>query len=130
MPKRNPILLERARAMRKDMSPVERHLWYALRDRRLAAVKFVRGTVIEPYIVDFLARTPQLILELDGDSHAGLEAYDARRTSFLEAKGYRVLRFTNADVMTNTEGVLLTIIDALSNCPSPRPSPQRGEGEA
>ena len=81
------------------------------------------------FIGDFVARTPKLIIELDGDSHAGRESYDARRTAVLEASGYRVIRFTNPDVMTNTEGVLQTILDTLALGPSPRPSPQRGEGE-
>jgi len=129
MPKVDKVLLARARALRNDMSPVERHLWYALRDRRLDGHKFVRSAVIEPYIVDFVARSAKLVLELDGDTHAARQNYDARRTTILEAKGYRVLRFTNGEVITNTEGVLLTMVAALKDGPSPRPSPQGGEGE-
>ncbi len=130
MPTSKYELLKRAKATRHDMSPVEAHLWYRLRDRRLNGIKFNRGCLVEGLIGDFVVRTPKLVVELDGDSHAGRERYDAHRTKILEAKGYRVLRFSNADVMGNLEGVLEMIVADVANNPSPRPSPRgRGEGE-
>jgi very-short-patch-repair endonuclease len=130
MPTSEYELLKRAKATRHDMSPLEAHLWYRLRDRRLNGIKFNRGCLVEGYIGDFVARTPKLVIELDGDTHAGHERYDAQRTRALEAKGYRVLRFSNADVMGNVEGVLEMIVAAVADIPSPRPSPrERGEGE-
>ncbi len=54
-----------------------------------------------------------LIVEVDGDTHGATAEYDARRTAFLEAQGWRVLRFTNAEVMGNIEGVLPTVAGAL-----------------
>ena len=51
--------------------------------------------------------------EVDGDSHAGRESYDAARTVALEARGYRVIRFTNHEVLTNLEGVTRAILIAL-----------------
>jgi hypothetical protein len=72
-----------------------------------------------------------LIIEVDGDTHGGRERYDARRTAFLESQGYRVVRFTNQDVMTNMHGVLWAIGEALTSL-SPsgeRETPRSGEGE-
>ncbi len=130
MPSTDFELLKRAKATRHDMSPVEAQLWYRLRDRRLDGLKFNRGSIVEGYIADFVARSLKLIVELDGDSHGGREHYDAQRTLKLEAKGYRVLRFSNAEVVGNMDGVLQTIIAAVSGSPSPRPSPRkRGEGD-
>jgi very-short-patch-repair endonuclease len=111
------------------MSPVEARLWYHLRDRRLCGVKFNRGTPHNAFIVDFVARSLKLVIEIDGDTHASRELYDERREAVLGFEGYRVLRFTNQEVMQNLEGVLQMIVAALPHGPSPRPSPRRGEGE-
>nr|WP_244624725.1 endonuclease domain-containing protein [Sphingomonas sp. So64.6b] len=109
--------------MRSEMSQPERELWTALRARRFDGVKFSRQVVIGPYIVDFAARLRKLIIEVDGDSHAGNGTYDARRTAWLEQQGYRVIRFNNSDVMSNVEGVLLAIAAALGTAPLPNPLP-------
>ena len=118
----DPVLLDRARAMRKTPSPIEQKLWFGLRAKRLNGIKFSRQVVIGAYIVDFVCRSRKLVLELDGDTHAGNEAYDAQRTMWLEAKGYRVIRFTNQEVAANLEGVLVAIGIACG-APSPNPLP-------
>lgn len=118
----DPVLLDRAKAMRRAPSPMEQRLWFELRAQRLGA-KFGRQVVIGPYIVDFASRSRKLVIELDGDSHAGNEAGDADRTSRLEARGYRVIRFNNRDVMGNLEGVLAKISESLSAAPLPNPLP-------
>jgi adenine-specific DNA-methyltransferase len=87
---------------------------------------------IGPYIVDFCWRERKLIVELDGGQHAAHADYDGGRTEFLQALGYRVLRFWDNDALANTDGVLQRIAEVVSPTfasPSPRPSPQRGEGE-
>jgi very-short-patch-repair endonuclease len=71
-----------------------------------------------------------LVVEVDGDSHAFQESYDARRTAFLENEGYRVLRFTNREVAANLETVLKTIADALDNPLSPTLSPKGAREKA
>ncbi|CAN5567807.1 hypothetical protein BH10PSE14_BH10PSE14_05740 [soil metagenome] len=116
-------LLKRARAMRGEMTQPERELWIALRAKRFVGVKFSRQMVIEPYIVDFVARSRKIVIELDGDTHAGNEEYDARRTALLEQQGYRVIRFANGDVMENLEGVLSVLEVALAAAPLPNPLP-------
>ena len=120
-----------ARGLRRRPTDAERRLWARLRDRRLLGVRFARQVPIGPYIVDFCCREQRLIVELDGGQHATRADYDAGRTAFLEGLGYRVLRFWDNEALRNTDGVLQRIAQALSSAqtrPSPRPSPQRGEG--
>jgi very-short-patch-repair endonuclease len=116
-----------AKSLRANLTEPERRLWYRLRANRFG-VKFQRQVVLAPYIADFAARAERLVIELDGDTHGGREAYDAARTRALEQRGYRVLRFTNADVMTNLDGVLRAILIALGEDPE-SPHPREGERE-
>lgn len=109
--------------MRKAPSPIELKLWFELRAKRFNGAKFSRQVVIGPYIADFAARSRHLVIELDGDTHAGNEAYDTTRTAWLESKGYRVIRFANAEVIGNLEGVLHAIGVALDATPLPNPLP-------
>jgi very-short-patch-repair endonuclease len=119
-----------ARGLRRRQTDAERRIWARLRDRRLLGVKFTRQVPIGPYVVDFCSRERKLIVELDGGQHAAHTDYGAGRTAFLQALGYRVLRFWDNDALANTDGVLQRIAETLSSArPSPRPSPQRGEGE-
>lgn len=122
MPSTNPKLLERAREMRSEMTQPERELWIALRAKRFGGVKFTRQVVIDPYIADFVCRSRKLIIELDGATH-GDASRDDQRTAFLEAQGYRVIRFWNNDVMTNLDGVLGALSEALATAPLPNPLP-------
>ena len=131
---RDPELTKRAREMRKEMTEPEMRLWLQLKAKRFTGVKFRRQKVIEDenhrYIVDFAANNPKLVIELDGDSHADSEAYDAQRTRFLEDQGYEVVRFLNADVMTNMEGVLTQIAVELERLGARPPLPTLSpEGE-
>jgi very-short-patch-repair endonuclease len=121
-----------ARGLRRRQTDAERRVWARLRDRRLLGVKFARQVPIGAYVVDFCCRERRLIVELDGGQHAMRADYDAGRTAFLEGLGYRLLRFWDNDALGNTDGVLQRITEALSPTytrPSPRPSPQRGEGD-
>ena len=110
--KRNPETRICAKTLRASMTPPEIKLWNILRAGRLG-VKFVKQMPIAPYVADFAARNHRLVIELDGDSHAGREAYDAARTAFIESKGFRVIRFGNSEVLTNPEGVARAIMIEL-----------------
>ena len=90
------------------MTPAERIIWYALRAHRLNGAAFRRQAPIGPYIVDFVSHAAKLIIEIDGGQHFedGHERRDAARDAYLNAEGYRVLRFDNHEVMTNRQGVL------------------------
>ena len=66
-----------------------------------------------------------LIIEADGGQHAGQKRYDARRSAQLEAMGYRIIRFWNHEILTETQAVLEQIRRVLlAEPPSPQPSPQ------
>lgn len=128
MPKIDEVLLARARYMRQNPTPTEAAMWRILRAKQFEQVKFARQVVIAPYIADFVARSRKLIVEIDGDTHALCEAKDARRTAWLEKRGYRVIRFTNFEVSSNLDGVAFAIAAALAARPLSQPSPQKGEG--
>ena len=66
-----------------------------------------------------------LIIEIDGDTHGSTSEYDAQRTGYLERQGWRVIRFTNSDVMHNIEGVLSTIAQHLPLSPALSPEGER-----
>ena len=123
---RDPLLTSRAKAMRREMPEPELRLCLQLRATRFGSVKFRRQKVIGRYIVDFAANDPKLV-ELDGDTHALQESYDRRRTRFLESVGYRVVRYSNVDVMQNLDGVLVHLVGVIEEMraavPSPNPLP-------
>lgn len=127
---RDAKLTHRAKTMRKDMPEPEKRLWIQLRAARFQGIKFRRQKVIGNYIADFAANDPKLVIELDGGTHAERADYDTERTRFLEAEGYRVIRFSNLDVMGNMDGILVRLgelIDDMGRSPPPTPSP-KGEG--
>jgi very-short-patch-repair endonuclease len=111
-----------SRELRKNPTDAERLLWRYLRNRQVRGVRFNFQVPIGPFICDFVARTPKLIIEIDGGQHSLRTLEDARRTFFLEERGYRVIRFWNNDVLENVEGVLSVIEEALTDRPSPNPS--------
>ena len=129
MKRSHGTMLQRAKAMRSEPTAPEARLWYHLRANRLNGVKFLRQAPLGPYIVDFLAHAHKLVIEVDGDTHASDGDYDSRRTDWLQQQGYRVIRFTNADVMGNETGVLEAILVALASPPLPGPLPASGERE-
>jgi very-short-patch-repair endonuclease len=99
--------------LRAAQTDAERTLWFALRDRRLGGFKFVRQEAIGPFIADFVCRDRKLIIEVDGGQHAD-STKDVARDDYLRRENYRVVRFWNNDVLTNRDGVLLTILEALN----------------
>ena len=124
----------RAKSLRANMTEAERRLWYHLRAHRFAGMKFRRQALVGPYVVDFASLQKNLIVEVDGGQHADSES-DQRRTRWLEDQGFRILRFWNNEVLSNTGGVLDAIMTASAD-PSPDtplrgapPSPTRGEGK-
>jgi very-short-patch-repair endonuclease len=110
-----------AKELRRNLTQAERKLWRILRANRLG-VKFQKQVALPPYIADFAARSERLVIEIDGDTHGDREAYDAARTAALGRMGYRVIRFTNNDVLTNLSEVVLAIFRELGRDPQlPRP---------
>jgi very-short-patch-repair endonuclease len=101
-----------ARRLRRDSTDTERRLWAVLRDRRLAGYRFRRQHPIGNFIVDFACTRHRLIIEADGGQHADNDT-DQRRSAVLQAEGWRLIRFWNNEVLTNTEGVIEVILQAL-----------------
>jgi very-short-patch-repair endonuclease len=135
MPHRAPRAIDnrvpRARALRRDATEAEKKLWQHLRQPPFKQHHFRRQATIGPYFADFASHQFRIVSELDGGQHSG-SASDEVRTRYLEASGYRVLRFWNNDVLGNMSGVLLAIDTAIDaeRPPTPDPSPpQAGGGE-
>ncbi len=112
-------LLTRSRELRTHPTEAEARLWERLRGARLNGLRFRRQVPLGSYIVDFLCPAAKLVVELDGSQHVDQQAYDARRTSFLEGEGYRVLRVWNNDVLARPDAVLEAILAAVSPLPGP-----------
>ena len=117
----------RSRELRNNATEAERKLWPHLSARKLKGVRFNRQFPVGQFICDFVSREKRLVIEIDGGQHAMNAEYDARRTRFLNAQGYLVLRFWNNEVLGNLDGVLMKIEEVLDNRPSPDPS-RRLEG--
>jgi len=111
----NPALVERAKQLRKNMTPAEKKLWYQyLRDFKY---RVLRQRPIDQFIVDFYCAHLRLVIEVDGDSHFSdnAKAYDMARSQILEGYGLNVLRFTNEQVLQNFEAVCASIAILAEN---------------
>jgi len=138
-------MVERARGLRREMTPQEKILWAQLRGRRFEGFKFRRQMWLAGYIADFACAEARLVVEADGSQHADNAEYDADRERAFAALGWRTLRFWNNEISENLDGVLTLIAHALPSpsrpasppaFPSPlqgegpkNPSPSRGEGQ-
>ena len=103
-----------ARSLRNNSTDAERLIWRSLRNRTLFECKFRRQYPVGPYIADFVCIEKRLIVELDGGQHADNVMQDEARTAYLQAEGYRVLRFWNNDVLLQTMAVLEAIQGAIN----------------
>jgi very-short-patch-repair endonuclease len=121
-----PLSHGAARGLRRRSTDAERLLWSKLRNRQLENHKFRRQQPIGGYIVDFVCLEQRLVVEVDGGQHALRQAEDERRSGFLGAEGYRVLRFWNNQVLNELDAVVEVIDSALAHSahPSPNPLPQ------
>jgi len=102
-----------ARSLRRDPTPAERKLWYEF--LRELPQRFTRQKPLGDCIADFYCSSRGLVIEVDGDSHfdeAG-RRHDAIRAAALGARGLRVVRFTNLEVMQQFEGVCQRIREVL-----------------
>jgi len=99
--------------LRVEATSAERRMWHLLRRRELDGWKFRRHRPVDRYIADFACLQAMLIVEIDGGQHAE-NVRDTVRTRRLEQLGWEVLRFWNADVLRNAEGVVTMILEALN----------------
>jgi len=101
-----------SRNLRVNQTDAEKRLWSKLRARQIGGFKFVRQQPLDRYICDFVCREKKLIIEVDGGQHSE-SLRDKIRDEALRNLGYRILRFWNNDVLSNMNGVLLTIQSEL-----------------
>ncbi|URW75493.1 DUF559 domain-containing protein [Sphingomonas donggukensis] len=100
--------VDRARQLRRDAPEPERRLLRAIREA-FPQLKWRHQAPAGPFYADILCFSERLVIEVDGDTHAGEESRDATRTAIIAREGFGVLRFANADVMQNLEGVIARI---------------------
>ena len=114
LPKDNSKL-NKARQLRREMTPQERHLWYDF--LRYYPVKIYKQRIVGPYIVDFYCASAKLVIEIDGSQHYADQGqrYDARRTAYLEELGLTVLRYSNADANVRFREVCESIDHFIRN---------------
>jgi very-short-patch-repair endonuclease len=100
-------------------------MWRRLRELAPAGSHLRRQATIGSYIVDFACHSKRIVIELDGGQHGEDQQVrrDKQRDDFLNANGYRVLRFWNNDVMQNLDGVMRVISQAFDNDAPPTPDP-------
>ena len=97
------------------ITEAEKKLWYeVLGNKRLSNLKFTRQKPLDMYIVDFYCAELMLAIEIDGHTHADQERYDKRRTENLNTYGIEVIRYTNAEVLNNLEGVYQNLCKRIS----------------
>jgi very-short-patch-repair endonuclease len=98
-----------ARQLSREMTPAERLLWAALRNRKLAGFKFRRQQVIDGFIADFYCADVGLVIELDGSVHDDQAEYDANRDRVLAERRLTILRIPNGHIETELVRVLTDI---------------------
>jgi len=111
------LLKEKAKHLRQYPTEAEIILWEGLRNKKSGFV-FKRQYIIDEYIVDFICLERKLIIELDGKYHSTGEQQelDNIREQRLKAMDFRLLRFTNEEVLCNNDSVLTKIKQALNEC--------------
>ncbi|WP_304157493.1 vitamin B12 dependent-methionine synthase activation domain-containing protein, partial [Mesonia mobilis] len=118
-----------AKEMRyKKSTEAERLLWEILRNKQIEGFKFRRQHIIGKYIADFVCLKQKLVIEVDGLIHQLPEnkESDQQRTNWLKKEGFRTIRFTNEEVLSNLDDVTTTIKKEVKKVP---PSGAEGAGK-
>ena len=107
---------DKAKELRKDSTPAEKHLWKILRNRNILGFKFRRQHPIYHFIADFYCNEAKLIVEANGGIHEleDNKQYDAEREEAITSLGITVLRFTNEQILTNDQEVVRLLENYLS----------------
>ncbi|MCB0724507.1 MAG: endonuclease domain-containing protein [Ignavibacteriae bacterium] len=107
----NPKLKTFSRNLRNNPTPGETSLWKYLRTKQIKGYKFRRQVPISNYVLDFFCKELMLAIEIDGSSHAEKISRDKKRQKELESYGIEFLRFTESDVIKDSNNVALTILN-------------------
>jgi very-short-patch-repair endonuclease len=114
-----PQIEKFARQLRQKLTPAEAYLWEALRNKQLGGLRFRCQHPVGRFILDFYCPACKLVIEVDGGIHETQLDYDEARTQHLQQYGYRVLRFTNDEVMSDRDRVLQIILTTAQTPLSP-----------
>ncbi len=125
MPRRpaNKPRTERSRELRARQSKAESLIWTVVRAKRLSGLKFRRQHPIGPFFADFACIEKRVIVELDGGYHDYQYENDVERQAYLEQRGWKVMRFSNEDVLRDVEAVAISIARQIGVELVYRPSP-------
>lgn len=113
-PRSSPLIIARAREMRLALTDTEEMLWRELRGGRLG-VAFRRQVPVGRYVMDFLAPSVKLVVEVDGGYHAARRAADARRARYLARLGYRVVRVEAEVVRADVAEAVARVREAIAS---------------
>ncbi len=102
---------ERAKKLRREMTPSEEILWSRIRTNKLNGLHFRRQQIVFGYFADFYCHQHSLIVEVDGGIHELQKDYDAEREDYLIARGFQIIRFTNDEIDKDLKSVLQKIVD-------------------
>ena len=121
-------MYERAKSLRREMTPAEKVLWKELKTNKLGGLHFRRQQIIDGLIVDFYCHQFALIVEVDGGIHELQKETDAEREAHLIERGFRIIRFTNQELFKDLPTVLKKLVEACT--PATLPSLEgRGRGD-
>jgi very-short-patch-repair endonuclease len=123
--RRDPLYVERARELRREMNDAEKRIWWRIRAGRLGGHRFRRQHPMGQYILDFVCLRSRLVVEIDGETHGddAAEYKDAQRATWIEGRGFRVIRFWNDYVLNHTDDAVECILTALMESESPASVP-------
>jgi very-short-patch-repair endonuclease len=121
----SPTAKQNSRSLRQEMTDAEKTLWRHLRMRQMGGYKFRRQHPLGRYILDFVCLEANLVIEIDGGQHAERQNADACRSTWLEERGFRIVRFWNNEVLKDIENVKAAIWNALDLNDQPPSQPSR-----
>ncbi|MFN6565968.1 endonuclease domain-containing protein [Dendronalium sp. ChiSLP03b] len=110
--KLNPIKVQRAKELRRQMTPEEKILWQHLRANRLNGLHFRCQQIIDGFVADFYCHAARLVIEVDGKIHEQQVEYDAECDKVLTGRGLHLLRIKNEQVRQELDQVLILISQA------------------
>jgi len=123
----NKNLTEKAKENRMNPTVPEKIMWKILRGKQLGDYKFIRQKPIDNFIIDFYCSELLLAIEIDGDSHAFQDDYDAFRTKKLNAFGIKVIRYSNSEIIVSIDGVYEDLKNKINKMISIISPPDKGD---
>ncbi len=123
-----PIIFERAKAMRENMTQAEKSVWELLKSNKMLGLRFKPQHPIDIFIADFYCHSLKLVIEIDGGIHKSVDQreYDIGREAELEYWGIKVIRFTNEEVESNIDQIQSEIERICTERGSELQSPLQG----